>query len=204
IALPFGRSRLGHVTVLNQEHVLRHASPPSVVSRVLDEHEGSERTRGQPASRSLSRRWYEVASADEGGAVAGIYGSTTSAYVIGFDEETAVVSRLSALLDVLVAAICVSAVPALRVLDSPAAIGCFPTARRHLILAEVLRAIAQKERPAIEKSQAMISSRSRISATCNASRRRRTVRPFRRQSDSSCRVSSRCIVAIGTGSATST
>jgi hypothetical protein len=24
--LPFGRSRLGHVTVLNQEHVLRHVS----------------------------------------------------------------------------------------------------------------------------------------------------------------------------------
>jgi maleate isomerase len=44
------------------------------------------------------------------------YASTTSAYVVGFDEETALVSRLSALLDLPVAATCASAVQALRVL----------------------------------------------------------------------------------------
>ncbi len=42
------------------------------------------------------------------------YASTTSAYVIGFDEEAAMVSRLSTLLDVPVAATCASAVLALR------------------------------------------------------------------------------------------
>jgi maleate isomerase len=45
------------------------------------------------------------------------YASTTSAYVVGFDEETAMVSRLSALLDLPVAATCASAVLALRVLN---------------------------------------------------------------------------------------
>jgi hypothetical protein len=44
------------------------------------------------------------------------YASTTSAYAVGFDEETAMVSRLSALLDLPVAATCASAVLALRVL----------------------------------------------------------------------------------------
>jgi maleate isomerase len=44
------------------------------------------------------------------------YASTTSAYVLGFEEETAMVSRLSALLDLPVAATCASAVLALRVL----------------------------------------------------------------------------------------
>jgi maleate isomerase len=44
------------------------------------------------------------------------YASTTSAYVIGFDEEAAMVSRLSTLLDVPVGATCASAVLALRVL----------------------------------------------------------------------------------------
>jgi hypothetical protein len=42
------------------------------------------------------------------------YASTTSAYVIGFDEEAAMVSRPSTLLDVPVAATCASAVLALR------------------------------------------------------------------------------------------
>ncbi len=45
------------------------------------------------------------------------YASTTSAYAIGFDAETAMVSRLSALAGVPVAATCASAVLALRVLD---------------------------------------------------------------------------------------
>jgi maleate isomerase len=45
------------------------------------------------------------------------YASTTSAYVIGFDEEKAMVSRHSALLEVPVAATCKSAVLALRVLQ---------------------------------------------------------------------------------------
>jgi maleate isomerase len=45
------------------------------------------------------------------------YASTTSAYVIGFDEEQRMVSRLSTLLDVPVAATCTSAVLALRFLD---------------------------------------------------------------------------------------
>jgi maleate isomerase len=44
------------------------------------------------------------------------YASTTSAYVVGFDEETTIVARLSALLDTPVAATCASAVLALRVL----------------------------------------------------------------------------------------
>jgi maleate isomerase len=44
------------------------------------------------------------------------YASTTSAYVVGFEEESAMVSRLSALLDLPVAATCASAVLALRVL----------------------------------------------------------------------------------------
>jgi len=42
------------------------------------------------------------------------YASTTSGYVIGFDEEAAMVSRLSTLLDVPVAATCASAVLALH------------------------------------------------------------------------------------------
>jgi maleate isomerase len=45
------------------------------------------------------------------------YASTTSAYVVGFEAETAMVSRLSALLDLPVAATCASAVLALRVLQ---------------------------------------------------------------------------------------
>ncbi len=45
------------------------------------------------------------------------YASTTTAYAIGFDAEAAMVSRLSALLAVPVAATCASAVLALRVLD---------------------------------------------------------------------------------------
>jgi len=45
------------------------------------------------------------------------YASTTTAYAIGFDAETAMVSRLSALFAVPVAATCASAVLALRVLD---------------------------------------------------------------------------------------
>lgn len=45
------------------------------------------------------------------------HASTTSGYVIGFDEATAMASRLSALLDVPVATTCASAVLALRVLD---------------------------------------------------------------------------------------
>jgi hypothetical protein len=40
--------------VLNQEHVLRHTSPPSVVSRVLDEREGSERTPRPVPSRVVT------------------------------------------------------------------------------------------------------------------------------------------------------
>jgi maleate isomerase len=44
------------------------------------------------------------------------YASTTSAYVIGFDEETAMVSRVAALLDVPVASTCAAAVQALGVL----------------------------------------------------------------------------------------
>jgi maleate isomerase len=44
------------------------------------------------------------------------YASTTSAYVVGFEGESAMVSRLSALLDLPVAATCASAVLALRVL----------------------------------------------------------------------------------------
>jgi len=44
------------------------------------------------------------------------YASTTSAYAIGFDAEAAMVSRLSALLAVPVAATCASAVRALQVL----------------------------------------------------------------------------------------
>jgi maleate isomerase len=44
------------------------------------------------------------------------YASTTSAYVIGFEEETALISRLAAQLEVPVAATCASAVLALRVL----------------------------------------------------------------------------------------
>ncbi len=45
------------------------------------------------------------------------YASTTTAYAIGFDAETAIVSRLSALFAVPVAATCASAVLALRFLD---------------------------------------------------------------------------------------
>lgn len=45
------------------------------------------------------------------------YASTTSAYVIGFEAETAIVSRLEARLAVPVVATCASAVRALRVLD---------------------------------------------------------------------------------------
>jgi maleate isomerase len=44
------------------------------------------------------------------------YASTTSAYVIGFGEETAMVSRVAALLDVPVASTCAAAVLALGVL----------------------------------------------------------------------------------------
>src|SRR5262249_3668463 len=44
------------------------------------------------------------------------YASTTAAYVIGFEEEAAMVSWLAALLDVPVASTCGSAVLALRVL----------------------------------------------------------------------------------------
>jgi maleate isomerase len=45
------------------------------------------------------------------------YASTTSAYAIGFDAETAMVSRLAARLAVPVVATCASAVRALRVLE---------------------------------------------------------------------------------------
>ena len=45
------------------------------------------------------------------------YASTTSAYVIGFEDEATMVSRLSARLGVPVVATCASAVLALRVLD---------------------------------------------------------------------------------------
>lgn len=45
------------------------------------------------------------------------YASTTSAYAIGFDAETAMVSRLATRLGVPVVATCTSAVQALRVLD---------------------------------------------------------------------------------------
>jgi maleate isomerase len=45
------------------------------------------------------------------------YASTTSAYAIGFEAETAVVSRLEARLGVPVAATCAPAVRALRLLD---------------------------------------------------------------------------------------
>jgi RNA polymerase sigma-70 factor (TIGR02960 family) len=57
---------------------------------------------------------------------------------------------------------------------------------------------------AIETSHATISSSSRMSATCSASRSRRTIRPLRCQSVSIRPASSRWIVAIGGGSATST
>jgi maleate isomerase len=46
------------------------------------------------------------------------YASTTSAYAIGFDAETAMVSRLARRLDVPVVSTCVSAVLALRVLGT--------------------------------------------------------------------------------------
>jgi maleate isomerase len=45
------------------------------------------------------------------------YASTTSAYVLGFEEETALVSRLATQLEVPVAATCASAVLALRALE---------------------------------------------------------------------------------------
>jgi maleate isomerase len=45
------------------------------------------------------------------------YASTTSAYAIGFEAETALVSRLEARLEIPVVATCASAVRALRVLD---------------------------------------------------------------------------------------
>jgi maleate isomerase len=44
------------------------------------------------------------------------YASTTTAYVVGFEEEAAIAARVSALLDVPAAATCASAVLALRVL----------------------------------------------------------------------------------------
>jgi hypothetical protein len=57
---------------------------------------------------------------------------------------------------------------------------------------------------AIETNQATISNRSRINASCSASRRRRTIRPFCCQSDLICSASSRWIAGIDIGSATST
>ena len=95
------------------------AMAPASVTHVVRIGSTSQPPRTPSALRSLT----SVAVLDAAaGALAGDssdcvgYASTTSAYVVGFDAETAMVARLSALLGVPVASTCESAVQAMRAL----------------------------------------------------------------------------------------
>jgi maleate isomerase len=94
-------------------------APDCLAMRVVRVGAGSDPPTSPPALRALTAAAVlddaaTTLPADSIDAVA--YASTTSAYAIGFEAETAMVSRLEARLAVPVAATCASAVRALRVL----------------------------------------------------------------------------------------
>lgn len=122
--------RIGVVTphaAIGPEEEFPAMAPGSVVARVVrvshDWVDGGAQTEPPttaPGLRALAAappldRAARVLAADSVDVVG--YASTTSAYVIGFEDETALVSRLAEQLEVPVAATCATAVLALRVLN---------------------------------------------------------------------------------------
>jgi maleate isomerase len=122
--------RIGVLTphaAIGPEEEFSAMAPGRLVTRVLSVADKSVTVgaEGNPPSTPLGLRALTAAPllgeaartlAGESVDVVG-HASTTSGYVIGFDEETAMASRLSELLDVPVATTCASAVLALRALD---------------------------------------------------------------------------------------
>jgi maleate isomerase len=121
--------RIGVLTphaAIGPEEEFRAMAPGSVVARVVrvsdDAADGGARSEPPTTPRGLRAlaaaplldNAARLLATDEVHVVG--YASTTSAYVIGVEDETALVSRLAAQLEVPVAATCASAVLALRAL----------------------------------------------------------------------------------------